>query len=117
MNMVQEEIRKNPKVTTQELWERAKKLDRSIASLNARQFNARYPLQVKRSMAPRRGRGGRPRKPRVAATPTTDRAGVRSVLVQFAKDVAAAEGKAQMIEVIGGVDKYVERVLKAAGSA
>jgi hypothetical protein len=39
---------------------------------------------------------------------------VRSILIQFAGEVAAAEGKADVVQVIGGMDRYVDRLLQAA---
>jgi hypothetical protein len=132
MAMVEEELKKNPKISTEELYEKAQKIDPEIGQLNSRQFNARYPLQVKRRSAPRRPRrraeaaqskpqARRSRQARAtaataAAPAAVDRSAIRSVLLQFAKDVAAAEGKADVVTVIGNVDKYVDRVLAAAGS-
>lgn len=115
MSMVEQELRKNPKVDTKVLFEKAKKIDPSIADLSPRQFNARYPLQVRRRNAPKRARTRRPAVRRAAATTNAQRQeAVRSVLLQFAKDIAAAEGKVDVVEVIGSVDRYVEDVLKAA---
>ena len=132
MAMVEEELKKNPKISTEELYEKAQKIDPEIGQLNSRQFNARYPLQVKRRSAPRRPRrraeatqskpqARRSRQARATATTAAapaavDRSAIRSVLLQFAKDVAAAEEKADVVTVIGNVDKYVDRVLAAAGS-
>jgi hypothetical protein len=110
MEMVREEIHRNPGVRTEELFEKAKKLDKSVAGLSVRQFHARYPLQVKRQLAAQRPRRSRPRK-----KPVADRAAIKAIMLQFAKDVMAAEGKAQVVDVIGGVEKYVDRVVKAAG--
>lgn len=47
MEMVEEELRKDPETSNQELREKAEEIDSDIADLSARQFNARYPLQVK----------------------------------------------------------------------
>lgn len=195
MDMVRREIAKNPDVKSGELYEEAKKLDRSMSSLSLRQFHAQYPLQVKRAMKtgarvskPRKSaakkkraarkaatkRGGRKagkkaatkktarkktaaRKGRAAkktrsaakktrpaakkarkkaATRRTRRAAgtrrpakraasgarrkaageggtVRSVLLKFAAQVASAEDKADMIQVIADMDRWVERVMKA----
>jgi hypothetical protein len=211
MEMVRREIQKNPSVSSEELFEKAKKVDRGIGDLNVRQFHARYPLQVKRAAAnarkarsggraakktrtagtgagggaakkgarrgrppgtktgarrgrppgtktgARRGRPpgtktgarrGRPpgaktgarqssgaagetnttagaapakrrgRPPRAAAPtnggngPNRDR--IRSLLLQFARDIAGAEGKADVVDVIGNVDRWVEQVVSAA---
>ena len=49
MNMVREELTKRPNVTTRELFDRAKRMEPSMRSMTIRQFNATYPLQVKRS--------------------------------------------------------------------
>jgi hypothetical protein len=75
------------------------------------------------------GRGpGRPRKNaapaaqpvaararRSAMTEPAGREGVRTLLLQFARDVAAAEGKADVVEVLTNVDRWVDRVIGAAG--
>lgn len=117
MSMVEQELRKNPKADTKVLFEKAKKLDPAIGELTPRQFNARYPLQVRRRIAPKRTRTRRPAARRVAATTNVQRQdAVRSVLLQFAKDIAAAEGKVDVVEVIGSVDRYVEEVIKAASA-
>jgi len=112
MAMVQNELEKNPSISTQELFEKAKKLDKDVANLSRRQFNARYPLQIKRKATVTAGPRRRPRARRRGAEMHE---AIRGILLQFAKDIAAAEGKADVVDVIGGVNKYVERVVKAAG--
>ena len=142
--MVRDEILKNPKVTTSDLFAKARKLSKDMNSLDVRQFHARYPLQVKRVLAaskprtkraakrttaakrtptagvsPNGKRGpGRPRKTTAtgtgATTATGSRAAVRNVLLQFAKDIVAAEHRVKFIDVIAGIDDYVERVVQAA---
>lgn len=49
MELVQRELTANPEVSWKDLKHRATELDASIADLSDAQFNARYPLQVKRS--------------------------------------------------------------------
>lgn len=123
MSLVEKELRKNPKAPTEELFRKAKAEVPEIGELAIRQFHARYPLQVKRRLAPRREPAPRaPRRPggktAAAPGPAVDRAAIRNILLQFAKDVAAAEGKpAAIVEVVGGVDRYVEKVIKAAGAS
>jgi hypothetical protein len=142
--MVREEILKNRAITTSDLFAKAKKLSKEINALDIRQFHARYPLQVKRMLATRKRRAGgaakrnaaakrtvaasvaangkrgpgRPRKTAAAGAPVTassgSRAAVRNVLLQFAKDIAAAEHRVKFIDVIAGIDDYVERVFQAA---
>lgn len=112
MKMVEDELKRDPSVSTKDLFQKALKLDKRIGDLSARQFNALYPLQVKRRLAPRRPRaaGAAPGRRRAA-----DRAAVRGVLLQFAMAIADAQDTADVIEVIGNVDQYVEQVISAAG--
>jgi hypothetical protein len=48
MAMIEAELAKDPSISNEALLQKAKKVDRSVGQLSARQFNARYPLQVKR---------------------------------------------------------------------
>lgn len=164
MDLVRKELVKDPSISSEALYQKAKKADRSIGSLSIRQFHARYPLQVKRiSAADRKRRGGArkattatskartttgrksaarktrktgrrgarkqatsrtatsprttaPKSPRMArgSGGTDSRSAVRSILLEFAREVAAAEGKADIIGVVGRVDTWVDRVEKAA---
>jgi hypothetical protein len=121
MEMIEAEIKKNPKVSNQELFQKATALDKSVGKLSARQFNARYPLQVKRSMTPKKPRAQRPARGRKARATqggaTTDGKGrdrIRNVLLELARDVANAQDRGGLIDVVVGIDRYVERVVKAA---
>jgi len=134
MDMVREELAKNPDITNEELFEKAKAIDPEIANLSMRQFNARYPLQVKRvqgrapdAEAPR-GRQRRAGAARSTRAPSSSRranarlaaaAPIRAAFLEFAEELLAAteKGTAAVVRVVGNVDQYVERVLKAAGKA
>ena len=109
MKMVRSEIERRPDITSQELFEKAKKLERGVRNLSPRQFNATYPLQVRRTMAPRR-----PRAKRGARKAVLGRDQVRGVLIEFARTVAGAEDPGQLIDVIGNLDGWVDRVTAAA---
>lgn len=125
MEMVEAELKKNPDISNPELFERAKAIDSSVEGMTARQFNATYPLQVKRAMRPRKPAAPRKRQPRAkkraaprreTVTAPADHRGrdqVRKVLMELARDVAKAEGKGDVIDVIAGIDRYVDRVVKA----
>ena len=118
MDLVESELRKNPDISNPELLEMAKKIDPSVEKLTSRQFNARYPLQVKRAMAPSKPRRRKraPKKSREAGTSRSTDSGrdnVRRLLLQLAKDVGNAEGKGDVVDVVAGIDRYVDRVLKA----
>lgn len=118
MSMVRDELKKDPDIENKALYAKAKKIDPAVDDLTLRQFHARYPLQVKRKMAQKRD-GGRKRttsgKARKSGGGSVDREAVRSVLLRFARDVSAAEGKAEMIDVLSSVDDYVDDVVGAAG--
>lgn len=111
MEMVEQTLRQNPDVSNDELQERASEIDPRIGELSPRSFNARYPLQVKRKLAAEEGE----------EEETTDTAGeeelrsaVRETLLDFAKDVAGAEGHGKLMDVVMNVDEYVDRVMAEA---
>ena len=117
MEAVEAALKKNPDISNAELLEKAKKVDPNVTKLTARQFNATYPLQVKRAM--------KPRKPARKKTTTSSRSGrrmtngsnrdrVRKELLLLARDVAGAQDKGEVVDVIASIDRYVDRVIKAA---
>lgn len=59
--------------------------------------------------AARGGKGGRRRAARSGGTDERDR--VRAVLLDLARDLTAADGAAGIVDVIGSVDDYVDRIL------
>lgn len=122
MKFVEDTLKKSPKIELDELFQRTKKVSSSIGLLSKRQFNARYPLQVKRRRAlATRGKGagrkkaappqGRPpRKPPVQSSAPRDM--VRQVFLRFATDITAAEERKDLVKVLAGVDQYVDQVFK-----
>ena len=52
MQFIERELAKNPDVKNATLFAGACEIDATIGDLNPRQFHAKYPLQVKRRMAP-----------------------------------------------------------------
>ncbi len=129
MEMIEAELKKNPDISNKELFDKAIQIDKGISKLSARQFNAMYPLQVKRALKPRK-RGGRKSKAsrakggkrtgRPAGSGAArggggdSRAKVRAVLLDLAKDIANAQGKGDVVDVVAGIDRYVDRAIKAA---
>ncbi len=81
-----------------------------MGGLSIRQFHARYPLRIKRQLAAQRPRRRRPRRKEL------DRNAIKAELLSFARAVMAAEGGAAIVDVIGSVDKHVDRLLAAAGA-
>lgn len=122
MDMVRKELDENPDAENKELYEKATKVDGSIADLTLRQFHARYPLQVKRQKAQKSGGGSRKKRSSSGRGggsgkgPDVNRDKVRATLLQFAKDVSSAEGQAStLIDVLENVDDYVDQVVRAVG--
>jgi len=127
MKFVEDTLKKSPKIQLDELFQRTKKVSSSIGRLSKRQFNARYPLQVKRRRAqatrakgagrkksdPPRGRP--PKKPSIQSGAPRD--AVRQVFLQFAIDIVAAEERKDLVKVLAGVDHYVDQVLKGVAKA
>jgi hypothetical protein len=122
MKFVEETLKKSPDLALEEIFQRAKSVSPSVAELSKRQFNARYPLQVKRRKAqaakPKRSTGKRAaalrtRTQRTRKGPARDpRDNVRKVFLRFATDIAAAEERKDLVKVVAGVDWYVDQVLK-----
>lgn len=118
MELVESELKKNPKVSNTDLFKKAKRVSRSVSALTIRQFHAKYPLQVKRRLAPKKPRKPRPKgtaASRAAKAPASNRDAIRRVLLSFAKELSAAESQTATIDVLAKLDKYVDRVVKAAG--
>jgi hypothetical protein len=141
MEMVRREFDRDPDIKSGELYEKAKKLDRSIRRLSLRQFHAVYPLQVKRlakaagGSRKKRAQATKAKKPgrkpagrrttrtaAAAAAPAAaaaasgggrDRAAVRKALIDFATLIARADSKADMIAVMQGLENWVDRVMDA----
>lgn len=122
LHAVEAALNKDPKATVDELFEVAKGVNRAVASLSKRQFHARYPLQVKRKLAPRKPRrakkaGGAPRRSRKTSSNGSVRDAVRATLLKFASDLAGAEARKDLVRAVAGVDRYVDEVLRATGSS
>jgi len=122
MKFVGDTLKKNPQIQLEDLFQRTKEVHTSIRTLSKRQFNARYPLQVKRRRAlATRGKGAHPRSApqhrrrtkKKAPVPSDEpRDVVRHVFLQFATDITAAEERKDLVKVLAGVDHYVDQVLK-----
>lgn len=121
MRLVEDLLEKNPDIAVEQLFEQAKKVNPKLGELNRRQFNARYPLQIKLRQARAKdaaARGGRPRAQsggRRRRSRTGNRDQVREILMGFALSLAGAEERKDLVKVLAGVDEVVEKVVKAAG--
>jgi hypothetical protein len=113
MEFVQKELQQDPKQSTTELFEKAKKMDTGVGKLSLRQFNARFPLQIKRNQAMKSGRrSGRTRR---RGGRTSREQAMREVFLRFATDLTASDERKDLVAVLARVDKYVNDAMKAAG--
>jgi hypothetical protein len=116
MEFVTKELEKNPGAKTADLFEQAKRVDASIKELSLRQFNARFPLQVKRKKSG--SKPGRKRRSlnlrRDRGTESTARDAIRGLFLKFAGDLTGAEEKKDLVKVLAGVDRYVDEAIAAA---
>ena len=109
----------------------------SVGQLTGRQFHAKYPLQVKARLAraaapepktppePEVATAEEPTAPDVSsaagagdpeAPPTGagDPLAVRRLLLDLSRELASAESKAEVIEVMARLDDYVAEIMEAA---
>jgi hypothetical protein len=135
---VRQELAKNGKLGSRQLYEMAKGWDQSIGQDSLQQFHARYVLPIKRQDSSSKGKGragrqgaagtgrqgkaaadsqkapaarqrdGRSRGGKAAAGSERDR--IRSVLLEFARDFADAESRSDIVQVVSRVDDYVNRI-------
>jgi hypothetical protein len=114
MSFVETALKKSPDLSTNELFEQAKKKYPSAKKLSVRQFHARYPLQVKRRMSLAKAKPTRkkPAAPRPRNRPVR-RDAIRGALLRFASDLSAAQERHDLVKVLANVDQYVDEVLEA----
>lgn len=129
MEMVGQELDRDPNISLDALFEKARAIDPAMGSLSMRQFHARYPLPIKRSRSPRKksGKGGAKGTRRGATKggassgksaqgrAGTPRDEVRKIFLDFAGALARAESRASIVDVLASVDQYVDRALQKAG--
>ena len=127
MTFVEDVLKKNPEILLEDLFAQTREAHPFIGDLSRRQFNARYPLQVKRRRAlalkgtpERKGkpRQSAPRPRRRTSVPSREpRDAVRQILLRFATDLAAAEERKDLVKVLADVDLYVDDVMNRIESS
>ena len=126
MEYVERTLEANPGIANADLFAGAREIDPSVGQLTGRQFHARYPLQVKarlaRAAAPEPKTTPEPEAPAAEETSAEDTppgkegdpVAVRRLLLDLAKELASAESKAEVIEVVARLDDYVAEIMEAA---
>ena len=139
LQSIREKLDKYPELKSRQLHDMAIRLDSSLAAMSLRSFHARYVLPIlrERSRAEGRVRPRRARKPATArkgrarssgeaeAAPSRganppdvaaaasheERARVRAIVLRLAQQVAAAESRADLVALIGGIDDVVTEIV------
>ena len=136
MEYVERTLEAKPGITNADLFAGAREIDPSVGQLTGRQFHAKYPLQVKARLAraaapepktppePKVATAEEPTAPDVSAaaagdseappTGAGDPLAVRRLLLDLSKELASAESKAEVIEVMARLDDYVAEIMEAA---
>ena len=126
MEFVERTLEGNPNIANADLFAGAREIDPSVAQLSARQFHAKYPLQVKARLAravapepetppaPEVLTSEEPTAPEAPSAVAGEPLAVRRLLLDLAKELANAESKAEVIEVIARLDDYVAEIMEAA---
>lgn len=129
-------VRRKSPPNVKALYGRAIRINEAIRDLSLRQFNALYPLQVRRELkrkeseAASTGRSPDARSPekRTSDRPIPDqnrgavreearRSAIRSELLAFARAVAEASGPDDLIDLVLELDAWVERMRSAAAQS
>lgn len=105
MEMVRRQLERDPPPPTSALYGRAARIDSDVYDLSLRQFHAKYPLRVKRERARAEREAAREEERSPAAR---DR--VREVLYGLAREVASADGVADLAGVVVGIADRVDEV-------
>ena len=123
--MIGRALKKDPDISNAELQKKAKRIDKGVSQLSPRAFNARYPLQVKRKLSPKksgrkRGSGkktvGKKRSGASAASrafhswATTAFRGKKKELVSA---VDSAFDEVMRSDTVSSVDKLLSKMDKA----
>lgn len=118
MELVRKELDSNPDIQVRDLFEKVKGKEPSARELTLRQFNARYPLQIKRRQRMSEPTGDTPERRttqrRRSRRPDANRDAVRDTFLRFASELSAAEERKDLVHVLSKVDQYVDEVVKAA---
>ena len=126
MEYVERTLEANPGIANADLFAGAREIDPSVGQLTGRQFHARYPLQVKARLA--RAAAPETKTPPEPEVPTAEETGdedalpqqagdpvaVRRLLLDLAKELASAESKSEVIDVMARLDDYVAEIMEAA---
>jgi hypothetical protein len=125
-SMVEFELRADRHASTAALQAKAAKIDKSFGRLTPRQFHARFAIPVKRrlgkSASQARTRQSVPARKQPGVSPwqrvgnetnAAARDDVRRILLRFAGEVASAETKADVVDVLRLLDQWANELTAA----
>lgn len=126
LGRVRELLDKYPELNSRQLHDMAARMDTSLAAMPLRSFHARYVLPIKRARSaaasppkPKRAaktaRTARARQRKGEARPAAEqRSRIHGVLYRLARDVAAADTRADLVDVLARIDAYVDDIVASA---
>lgn len=122
LEMVRRQLARAEPPSTEALYGRAVRIDASVRELTLRQFHARFPLRVyrerARTEAKKEGPAAAPEAPHTEGpgSDEEDRAALRQLFLDVAKDVAGLSSGPELIDWMAGrLEDYVDRAADALG--
>ena len=113
---VKRALKKDPSISSKDLFERIKKRHESVRDLSVRQFNARYPLQVKKALAPKRPRKKRNLKIGRGAVSKLPDTMFNELMGELAERVTSGYKKALATDRISELDAFMKRLERTVKS-
>jgi len=130
--IIEQELKKDPKISNADLQEKAKKINEEVGELSAQSFNARYPLRVKRMLSgktggrkkgsvkkpgakEKTGQGRRGRQSAVQALLDRHLQEKRTALITALSDAQQRAVKSGSLEAVEKLGKELDRLTKRFG--
>lgn len=112
LDMVREQLRRDPPPPLGALYGRAVRIDPRIRQLDLREFNARYALRVRRQLKAEENGAG----PQRAVHPDLKKR-LRGLLLRYLGLVVAAETFSEILEVVQQADPYADAIAQLLSEA
>lgn len=102
MKRVRELVEKGEDFSTQQIQERVAEYVPKVKDLSTREFHTRYAKRIMEKLSGKKVR---------TEVSGEFRSALRDTLIDYAKDVSAAEDRGEVIQLVENVDEYVDRVM------
>lgn len=129
MGFVIRTLKDEPRISASELLERSRTRYPEVSGLTVRQFHARYPMQAKKQLnrpvvrlfpVPKPETSPAPAEPSPEVEKDEEagpppREALRLLLFRLAMDIETAVTRADVVDVVSRMDRYVDEALSIAG--